>query len=56
MNLMQPFTDPAAVARYAEDTPQKVPGFADLHRMVMLLLAEHAPEAAEILVLGAGEA
>jgi tRNA (cmo5U34)-methyltransferase len=51
---MQPFTDPAAVAQYAEDTPQKVPGFADLHRMTMLLLAEHAPEAANILVLGAG--
>ncbi len=51
---MQPFTDPAAVERYAEDTPQKVPGFADLQRMAMLLLAEHAPEAANIFVLGAG--
>jgi tRNA (cmo5U34)-methyltransferase len=51
---MQHFTDPAAVARYAADTPQKVPGFADLHRMAMLLLAEQAPEAANILVLGAG--
>lgn len=51
---MQPFNDPAMVARYAESTPRKVPGFADLHRMVMLLLAEHAPEAANILVLGAG--
>lgn len=54
MNLMQLFTDPAAVARYAEDAPRKVPGFADLHRMAMLLLAEHAPEAATILVVGAG--
>ena len=51
---MHPFTDPAVVARYAEDTPQRVPGFADLHRMAMLLLAEHAPQAAEILVVGAG--
>lgn len=51
---MQPFNDPAMVARYLETTPRKVPGFADLHRMVMLLLAEHAPEAANILVLGAG--
>jgi len=51
---MQPFTDPAAVARYADDTPRKVPGFSDLHRMAMLLLAEHAPQAADILVLGAG--
>lgn len=29
MDLMQPFTDPAAVAHYADDTPRKVPGFAD---------------------------
>lgn len=54
MDLMQPFTDPATVARYAESTPQRVPGFADLHRMAMLLLAEKAPEAANILVVGAG--
>ncbi|MES2057144.1 MAG: methyltransferase domain-containing protein [Pseudomonadota bacterium] len=51
---MQPFTDPAAVARYATETPRKVPGFADLQRMAMVLLAEHAPPAADILVLGAG--
>jgi tRNA (cmo5U34)-methyltransferase len=51
---MQHFTDPAAVARYADDTPRKVPGLADLHRMTMLLLAESAPESASILVLGAG--
>lgn len=54
MNRMQPFTDPATVARYAESTPRRVPGFADLHRMAMVLLAEHAPEAANILVVGAG--
>ena len=54
MNLMQPFTDPAAVAEYAKATPRRVPGLADLHRMAMLLLRESAPEAAEILVLGAG--
>jgi tRNA (cmo5U34)-methyltransferase len=54
MDLIQPFTDPATVARYAESTPRKVPGFADLHRMAMVLLAEHAPEAANILVVGAG--
>jgi tRNA (cmo5U34)-methyltransferase len=54
MDVMQPFTDPAAVAGYAEATPRKVPGFADLHRMTMLLLAEHASEAANILVVGAG--
>jgi len=54
MDLMQPFTDPAAVARYAEGPPRQVPGFADLQRMTMLLLAEHAPSVADILVLGAG--
>lgn len=33
--------------------PRKVPGFADLHRMAMLL-AERAPDTAKILALGAG--
>jgi tRNA (cmo5U34)-methyltransferase len=51
---MQPFTDPAAVARYAEGPPRQVPGFSGLQRMAMLLLAEHAPDAADILVVGAG--
>jgi len=54
MDLMQSFTDPATVSRYADVTPQRVPGFADLHRMALLLLSENAPEAARILVLGAG--
>ena len=51
---MQPFSDPEAVARYTEGPRRLVPGLADLHRMTMLLLAEHAPDAADILVLGAG--
>lgn len=54
MNTTQIFTDPAMVASYAEGTPRRVPGFADLHRMAMLLLAERAPETADILVVGAG--
>ncbi len=54
MDKMQPFTQPAAVSRYAEDTPKKVPGYADLHRMAALLLAERAPAQANILVVGAG--
>ena len=49
-----PFSDAAMVARYAEETPRKVPGFSDLHRMAMLLLAEHVSSDAEILVVGAG--
>ena len=51
---MRPFDDPRLVSTYAEETPRRVPGFADLHRMAMLLLAERAPAGAEILVLGAG--
>lgn len=52
--LLAPFSDPAAVARYAEGPPRFVPGFADLHRMTGILLAEHAPADARVLVLGAG--
>jgi tRNA (cmo5U34)-methyltransferase len=54
MSLTQTFNDPAAVAGYAERPKRQVPGFTDLQRMAMLLLAEHAPDAADILVLGAG--
>ena len=54
MDTLRPFTDAATVARYAEDTPRKVPGYADLHRMAMLLLAERAPQHSDILVYGAG--
>lgn len=49
-----PFAYPAAIASYAENAPRKVPGLADLHRMVMLLLAEQALGDAHILVVGAG--
>lgn len=49
-----PFANPVAVASYAEDAPRKVPGLADLHRMVTLLLTEQAPGAAHMLVVGAG--
>jgi len=51
---MDAFSDPQAVARYAEGPPRLVPGFADLQRMVMLLLSERAPKDARVLVLGAG--
>lgn len=47
------FFDPAVAAAYAQGTARRVPGLADLHRMAMLL-AEHAPVTARILVLGAG--
>lgn len=51
---MSAFSDPAAVARYAEGPVRLVPGFVDLQRMAAILLAEHANGAARILVLGAG--
>ena len=51
---MLPFSNPQAVARYAERPPRIVPGFADLHRMSALLLAERTPATGRILVVGAG--
>jgi tRNA (cmo5U34)-methyltransferase len=53
-DLLAPFSDPQAVARYTEGPPRFVPGFADLHRMTAILLAERAPQDARVLVLGAG--
>ena len=54
MEPRSPFTDPAVIAGYTENTPRKVPGYADLHRMALLLLTEHVPPQADIIVLGAG--
>lgn len=51
---MDPFSDPQAVARYAEGPPRLVPGHDGLQRMAELLLAERAPDDARVLVLGAG--
>ncbi|MDP3379813.1 MAG: methyltransferase domain-containing protein, partial [Brevundimonas sp.] len=52
--LLDRFSDPEAIAQYAEGPPRFVPGFADLHRMTGILLAERAPPSARVLVLGAG--
>ncbi|WP_247880576.1 class I SAM-dependent methyltransferase [Ochrobactrum sp. Q0168] len=49
-----PFVDPATVASYTEQTPKKVPGLTDLHRMTTFLLSERAKPDAHILVVGAG--
>jgi tRNA (cmo5U34)-methyltransferase len=51
---MSYFSDPEAVARYAEKPARLVPGFHDLQRMAALLLAERAGDDARLLVLGAG--
>uniref|UniRef100_A0A1I7Y197 Thioredoxin reductase n=1 Tax=Steinernema glaseri TaxID=37863 RepID=A0A1I7Y197_9BILA len=52
--LEAPFSDPALVARYADTTPQRIPGFHDLHRMALILLSERAKSNARILALAAG--
>lgn len=49
-----PFTDPAAVARYAEGPRRNVPGYDSLLRMSRILLAEHVPADGRVLVVGAG--
>lgn len=46
--------DAQAARHYAEAPPRQVPGFAGLHRMMNLLLAEVVPDDALVLVLGAG--
>lgn len=52
--VLASFHDPEKVARYTEGPARFVPGFADLHRMTSVLLAERAPADARVLVLGAG--
>jgi tRNA (cmo5U34)-methyltransferase len=48
------FSDPQAVARYAEGPVRQVPGFHALQQMTTLLLAEFVPEEGKVLVVGAG--
>jgi tRNA (cmo5U34)-methyltransferase len=48
------FSDPQAVARYAEGPVRQVPGFHALQQMATLLLAERVPADGRVLVLGAG--
>lgn len=52
--LLASFHDAEKVARYTDGPVRAVPGFADLHRMTSILLAERAPREARVLVLGAG--
>jgi len=53
-SAMKHFSDPGAVAHYHQGPPRLVPGFCDLQRMALVLLAERAPPGARVLVLGAG--
>ncbi len=52
--MLTHFSNHEMVKRYAEGPPRFVPGFADLHRMTRVLLAERAAPDARVLVLGAG--
>ncbi len=52
--LLAAFDDPHHARRYGDGPQRFVPGFADLHHMTAILLAERVPEDACILVLGAG--
>jgi len=51
---MSSFSDPKAIAGYAENTLRRVPGLHDIHRMTALLLAERTPANGRVLVVGAG--
>mgnify|MGYP000465864052 CR=1 FL=1 len=52
--FLKAFDDPEKASRYADGPRRFTPGFADLHRMTGILLAERAPDNARVLVLGAG--
>ncbi|WP_414900321.1 class I SAM-dependent methyltransferase [Sphingomonas flavalba] len=52
--FLKSFSDPEAVARYAEGPRRFVPGLDGMLRMTGILLAERAPADARVLVLGAG--
>lgn len=51
---MSSFSDPKAIADYAENATRRVPGLRDVHRMAALLLAERTPADGRVLVVGAG--
>jgi tRNA (cmo5U34)-methyltransferase len=51
---MSSFSDPKAIANYAENATRRVPGLNDIHRMSGLLLAESTPPNGRVLVVGAG--
>ena len=48
------FSNPEAVARYADGPPRFVPGYNAMQSMVTLLLAERVPDDGRVLVVGAG--
>lgn len=52
--VLASFNDPDHARRYGDGPRRFMPGFADMHRMTAILLAERAPDDARVLVLGAG--
>jgi tRNA (cmo5U34)-methyltransferase len=48
------FENPGVVDAYADRVAQNVPAYRDIHRMASVLIDEHAPPDARVLVLGAG--
>lgn len=48
------FDDPGFADAYADRAPRTVPAYHDIHRMAAVLIDEHAPPDARVLVLGAG--
>ena len=54
MRKPSPFSDPAAVASYAERARRSVPGLDVLHGIVEQILAESVPNDGRVLVVGAG--
>jgi tRNA (cmo5U34)-methyltransferase len=52
--FLEMFLDRERVARYAEGPPRFMPAMEAVHRMTSILLSEHAPANAHVLVLGAG--
>jgi tRNA (cmo5U34)-methyltransferase len=53
-HFIRAFSNPEAIANYADGPRRFVPGFEALHRMTAILLGERAPDDARVLVLGAG--
>lgn len=54
VDFIKSFSDRAAIANYHDGPPRFVPGVEALHTMTSVLLAETAPDDAQVLVLGAG--
>jgi tRNA (cmo5U34)-methyltransferase len=52
--LLASFNDPDHAKRYGDSPQHLMPGFTDMHRMTAILLTEHAPANARVLVLGGG--